>query len=284
MISHATGPGILRTRVPRASRLSMLPIALSFCLVPTFGSNNDPRPLVSVAPPDACALAQSQLELNCAATEPAIHIDDKPAFACLTSSGSIGDRLVDDSCIEGDVVEADPVHNGSPKPLPSPGCRDGAAMDAQALGVLAALAAMAALGISGTATPQTAVQGERLIIPRLHLDAEVGSSVDAGPAPSIRKRAPRPAVHDRDRRPPYDAYPAVLVVGCIAKGDPIVIVSRGVRHLYRVSRSRVVAPSDWSVAREQGRERVILTTCTPRFSARARFVVFANVVKDRSRT
>ena len=121
MISHPTVPDDPRTRVlPWASRLSMFPIALSFCVVPTFYSNNDPKPLVSVVAADACAGGQSQLELNCAATQPTIHIDDKPAFACLTSSGSIGDRLVDDVCVEGDVVEADPVHDGSPESTPLP--------------------------------------------------------------------------------------------------------------------------------------------------------------------
>jgi hypothetical protein len=90
------------------------------CLVPTFYSNDDPSPFGSVAAPDACAGGQSQLELNCAATQPTIHIDDKPAFACLTSRGSIGDRLVDDSCIDGDVVEADPAHDGSPEAIRLP--------------------------------------------------------------------------------------------------------------------------------------------------------------------
>ena len=50
------------------------------------------------------------------------------------------------------------------------------------------------------------------------------------------------------------------------------------RHVYVVTASRIVAPTDWSIAGERGRERLSLTTCTPRFSARERHVVFAAVV------
>jgi sortase A len=149
---------------------------------------------------------------------------------------------------------------------------------------IAALAAIATLALSGTAASQPAVQGERLIIPRLHLNVEVGNRVDAGPAfypGSGRPGQPYTiaiAGHRTTHTRPFWS------LDVLTRGDRIVIVSGGVRHLYRVSGSRVVAPSDWSIAREEGRERVILTTCTPRFSALARLVVFASVLNDVRRT
>jgi LPXTG-site transpeptidase (sortase) family protein len=54
----------------------------------------------------------------------------------------------------------------------------------------------------------------------------------------------------------------------LRRGDRIVLSWRGLRHVYVVTGSRVVAPTYWSIARERGYERLILTTCTPRFSAR----------------
>ena len=58
-------------------------------------------------------------------------------------------------------------------------------------------------------------------------------------------------------------------------GDKIVIFWHGKPHPYVVTSTRVVAPTDWSAAREQGHERLILSTCTPRFTARERLIVIA---------
>jgi LPXTG-site transpeptidase (sortase) family protein len=118
----------------------------------------------------------------------------------------------------------------------------------------------------------------RLIVPKLHLNAPVGRIVDAGPAfypGSGRPGQPYTiavAGHRTTHTRPFWSLDA------LQHGDRIVLVWRGARHVYVVTASRIVAPNDWSITRERGYERLILTTCTPRFSAAHRLVVFAAVV------
>jgi LPXTG-site transpeptidase (sortase) family protein len=146
----------------------------------------------------------------------------------------------------------------------------------RALALFAALGLALALATGGSAASRAALPADRLIIPRLGLDAELGSSVNAGPAfypGSGRPGEPYTiaiAGHRTTHTRPFWS------LDILTRGDRIVIVSRGVRHVYRVTSSRVVAPTDWSIAKERGYERLILTTCTPRFSARYRLVVFAS--------
>ena len=144
--------------------------------------------------------------------------------------------------------------------------------------MLAALALMLTLAAPGaTASWATAPSGDRLIIPRLDLNAPLGTRVNAGPAfypGSGRPGEPYTiaiAGHRTTHTRPFWS------LDVLSRGDRIVIVSRGVRHAYRVTGTRVVAPSDWSIVRERGYERVVLTTCTPRFSARQRLAVFARI-------
>jgi sortase A len=147
----------------------------------------------------------------------------------------------------------------------------------RALVSLAAISLALALAGTGTATSRAAPPRDRLIIPRLHLNDPLGTNLDAGPAfypGSGRPGEPYTiaiAGHRTTHTHPFWS------LDLLVRGDRIVIVSRRVRHVYLVTSSRVIAPTDWSVAREQGHERLILTTCTPRFSARERLVVFASV-------
>jgi sortase A len=143
--------------------------------------------------------------------------------------------------------------------------------------LLVALGLAFSLATSAAADSRASASGDRLIIPRLHLNDPLGTEVDAGPA--YYRGSGRPgqpytiaiAGHRTTHTRPFWSLDLLI------KGDRIVMVSRSVRHVYIVTGSRVVSPSDWSIAKEQGRERVILTTCTPRFSARQRLVVFARV-------
>jgi LPXTG-site transpeptidase (sortase) family protein len=145
--------------------------------------------------------------------------------------------------------------------------------------LFAALGMALVLAAGGTAASRSPRSGDRLIIPRLHLNDRIGSSIDLGPAfypGSGRPGEPYTiaiAGHRTTHTHPFWS------LDLLTRGDRIVIVSHGLRHVYVVSRSRVVDPTDWSIARERGYERVILTTCTPRFSARERLVVFASVAR-----
>jgi sortase A len=148
----------------------------------------------------------------------------------------------------------------------------------RAIVLLAALGFTLALAAAGAASSQAALPRDRLIIPRLHLDDPLATNLDAGP--TFYPGSGRPgepytiaiAGHRTTHTRPFWA------LDLLTRGDRIVIVSHGVRHVYVVTGSHVVAPTEWSVARERGHERLILTTCTPRFSALKRLVVFASVV------
>jgi LPXTG-site transpeptidase (sortase) family protein len=138
------------------------------------------------------------------------------------------------------------------------------------------LLALIASGPAATAQPPS----PRLVIPRLQLDDPLGTSLDAGPAfyaGSGRPGEPYTIAIAGHRTTHTRPFWSLDLLG---KGDRIVIVWNGKQHVYLVTGSRVVTPANWSIAKEQGRERLILTTCTPRFSARERLVVFANAVVE----
>ena len=48
---------------------------------------------------------------------------------------------------------------------------------------------------------------------------------------------------------------------------------------YEITGTRIVEPSQTEVVRDVGRERLVLTTCNPRYSAAQRLVVFADLEK-----
>lgn len=133
-------------------------------------------------------------------------------------------------------------------------------------------------GAVGTARGSTG--GTELIIPRLHLEAPVGTSLTTGPAfyPSTaRPGMPRTiaiAGHRTTHTHPFWALDE------LRKGDPIVVVWHGARHTYRVTGIEVVAPTDWAAVRDVGHERLILSTCTPRYSAADRLLVIALPAKE----
>lgn len=61
-------------------------------------------------------------------------------------------------------------------------------------------------------------------------------------------------------------------------GDRIVLATEFGIFDYRVTGSRIIAPSDGSVLRATTKPTLVLTTCNPRFSAAERLVVFAERV------
>jgi len=62
-------------------------------------------------------------------------------------------------------------------------------------------------------------------------------------------------------------------------GDRIVMDMTYGRFVYRVDRTRIVAPSEISVKRPVGYDQLILSACHPLYSAAQRIVVFARFVK-----
>jgi sortase A len=146
--------------------------------------------------------------------------------------------------------------------------------------VATALAVLACAVLPAPASATPAGAGARLIIPRLKLDDPVGSQLARGPAfypTSARPGQPYTvaiAGHRTTHTHPFWS------LNLLRRGDAIEVVWHGRRHIYRVTSTRAVAPTDWSVVRDRGYERLILSTCTPRFSARERLVVTALPVES----
>jgi sortase A len=67
------------------------------------------------------------------------------------------------------------------------------------------------------------------------------------------------------------------------RGDTIALVTRGTRFVYRVTRSIVVDPDDrWVLdgdPRSDSAQQLVLTTCTPIYTARDRLIVFSALVR-----
>jgi sortase A len=64
----------------------------------------------------------------------------------------------------------------------------------------------------------------------------------------------------------------------LRRGDRLRLVTPYGTFTYRVTGTRIVDPSDASVTRDVGHERLVLTACHPVYSAAQRIVVFADRV------
>jgi sortase A len=60
-------------------------------------------------------------------------------------------------------------------------------------------------------------------------------------------------------------------------GDRIILVMPYGRFNYSVQRQQVVLPTAWWVTRDHGYDRLVLSACTPMFSASHRLIVFARL-------
>jgi sortase A len=68
------------------------------------------------------------------------------------------------------------------------------------------------------------------------------------------------------------------------RGDEIRVEMPGERFTYRVERARIVEPTQTSVKRRVGYDRLILSACHPLYSAAKRIVVFARFERRDART
>lgn len=69
----------------------------------------------------------------------------------------------------------------------------------------------------------------------------------------------------------------------LESGDQVTVETPYGRFAYRVERSRIVPPTAVEVVRNVGYERLVLSACHPKFSAKKRIVVFARLVDARTR-
>jgi sortase A len=65
----------------------------------------------------------------------------------------------------------------------------------------------------------------------------------------------------------------------LERGDQIDLQMRYGTYVYKVQKTRIVAPTETSVTDNVGYDRLVLTACHPLYSAAQRIVVFARLVK-----
>jgi sortase A len=70
-------------------------------------------------------------------------------------------------------------------------------------------------------------------------------------------------------------------IDSMQRGDLVVLEMPYATIVYRVQRTAVVDPTDVGVIRPVGYERLVLSACTPLYSAAQRFIVFARAVRER---
>lgn len=116
-----------------------------------------------------------------------------------------------------------------------------------------------------------------LWIPRLHLKSRIfaSSKLDRGPAwwPITGRPGGGDTIAVAGHRTTHSR--PFYFLERLRRGDRIHISYLGHGYAYRVSRSRVISSKNLHIADAVGNERLLLTACTPRGSARFRLVVEA---------
>jgi sortase A len=121
------------------------------------------------------------------------------------------------------------------------------------------------------------IEPARISIPRLQLESRVFASANVDRGPAWWRVTGRPgggdtiavAGHRTTHSRPF------YYLERLRPGDAIYVRYQGETHRYRVVNSWVRAASDLHIADAVGYERLLLTACTPRGSARYRLVVEA---------
>ena len=130
---------------------------------------------------------------------------------------------------------------------------------------------------TATVRPVVKAGPTTISIPRLHLTSHVFPAAELNSGPAWWPVTGRPgggdtiavAGHRTTHTHPF------YYLDRLRAGDAIFIRYRGRAHRYRVADSRVIAASNLHMADAVGHERLVLTACTPRGSARFRLVVEA---------
>ena len=120
------------------------------------------------------------------------------------------------------------------------------------------------------------VPGPALInIPRIHLKATIGTSLDLGPAwwPVTGRPGGGDTVAIAGHRTTHTR--PFYWLDRLRPGDSIYVRWAGRMHAYRVSGHRILSARQLHTADARGHEVLLLSACTPRGSARQRIVVYA---------
>ncbi len=68
----------------------------------------------------------------------------------------------------------------------------------------------------------------------------------------------------------------------VRRGDVVTLITEFGTFAYRVSRTEVIPPTRIGVLDPTKKPTLVLTTCTPRFSAAQRLIVFASLIPGRA--
>jgi sortase A len=68
----------------------------------------------------------------------------------------------------------------------------------------------------------------------------------------------------------------------LSRGDRVIVSMPDGTFIYRVEKTRIVKPTETSVKKKVGYDRLILSACHPKYSAAERIVVFARFVRRES--
>jgi sortase A len=134
----------------------------------------------------------------------------------------------------------------------------------------------------GQGSPLPGSAYAELVIPRMNLDimvVEGTGTLDLEKGPG----------HYSQTADPWDPHGRVGIAGHrttylapfwsldrLGTGDDVILRTRYGTYRYTVSRSTTISPSESWVLDQTTKPTLVLTTCTPRFSASERLVVFAN--------
>ena len=119
-------------------------------------------------------------------------------------------------------------------------------------------------------------RGPALInIPRIHLRARIGTSLDLGPAwwPVTGRPGGGDTIAIAGHRTTHTR--PFYWLDRLQPGDSIYVRWAGRMHAYRVSGNRILSARQLHIADARGQEVLLLSACTPRGSARQRIVVYA---------
>jgi sortase A len=124
----------------------------------------------------------------------------------------------------------------------------------------------------------------RLAIPRLGLDLVVVNGTDDATLRKGPGRDPRGSVPGEGRLVYLAGHRTTYLapfgqIDVLEPGDRITFALPYATFVYSVTRHVVVAPTYLSVLRSRGRETLALQTCHPRFLARERYVVYAEMTR-----
>jgi LPXTG-site transpeptidase (sortase) family protein len=113
-------------------------------------------------------------------------------------------------------------------------------------------------------------------IPKLHLKAKVGTSLDSGPAwwPVTGRPGGGDTIAVAGHRTTHTR--PFYWLDRLRTGDAIYIRWRGKMYAYTVSGRRILSANQLHIADARGHEVLLLSACNPRGSSRQRIVVYAH--------